>query len=45
VLKAKGYHHQYLFALNATHSDRAVREQTMPEALEWVWRGYQPSRR
>ena len=40
VLKAKGYHYQYVFALNAGHSDRHVREQTLPEALEWVWRGY-----
>ena len=22
------------------HCDRRVREQTLPEALEWVWRGY-----
>jgi enterochelin esterase-like enzyme len=40
VLKAKGYHYQYLFALNAGHVDRAVRNQTLPEALQWVWRGY-----
>lgn len=40
VLKAKGYHYQYVFAVNAGHTDRAVREQTLPEALEWVWRGY-----
>jgi enterochelin esterase family protein len=40
VLKVKGYHYQYVFALNAGHSDRRVREQTLPEALEWVWRGY-----
>jgi enterochelin esterase family protein len=40
VLKAKGYHYQYLFALNAGHVDRAVRNQTLPEALEWVWQGY-----
>lgn len=40
ALKAKGYHYQYVFALNAGHVDRAVREQTLPEALEWVWQGY-----
>jgi enterochelin esterase-like enzyme len=40
VLKAKGYHYQYVFALNAGHVERAVRNQTLPEALEWVWRGY-----
>lgn len=40
VLKAKGYHYQYVFALNAGHSDRKVREQTLPQALEWAWQGY-----
>lgn len=40
VLKAKGYHYQYVFALNAAHVERAVRNQTLPEALEWVWQGY-----
>ena len=40
VLKAKGYHYQYVFALNAGHTDRNVRAQTLPEALEWVWKGY-----
>lgn len=40
ALKAKGYHYQYVFALNAGHSDRNVRNQTLPEALEWVWQGY-----
>jgi len=42
VLKAKGYHYQYVFAVNAGHVDRNVRNQTLPEALEWVWRGYRP---
>jgi len=40
VLKAKGYHYQYSYALNAGHVERAVRNQTLPEALEWVWQGY-----
>ena len=40
VLKAKGYHYQYVYALNAGHVDRKVRAQTLPEALEWVWQGY-----
>ena len=40
VLKDKGYHYQYSFALNSGHCDRNVREQTLPQALEWVWRGY-----
>jgi enterochelin esterase-like enzyme len=41
VLKAKGYHYQYVFCLNAGHSDRNVRAQTLPQALEWVWQGYE----
>lgn len=40
VLKAKGYHYQYVFALDSGHGDRKVKEQTLPEALEWAWRGY-----
>ena len=40
VLRAKGYHYQYVFAVNAGHVDHAARNQTLPEALEWVWQGY-----
>ena len=41
-LAAKGYHYQFLFAENAGHVDRSVREQTLPEALEYLWQGYRP---
>jgi iron(III)-enterobactin esterase len=40
VLAAKGYHYQFTFAKNAGHTDRAVKQQTLPEALEWLWKGY-----
>jgi enterochelin esterase family protein len=40
VLAAKGYHYQFVFARNAGHTDRAVKQQTLPEALEYVWQGY-----
>jgi len=40
VLAAKGYHYQFVFAKNAGHVDRAVRAQTLPEALEYLWQGY-----
>jgi enterochelin esterase-like enzyme len=40
VLAAKGYHYQFPFARNAGHTDRAVRSQTLPEALEYLWQGY-----
>ncbi len=42
VLAAKGYHYQFVFAENAGHVDRRVRQQTMAEALEWLWQGYKP---
>ena len=40
VLKGKGYDYQYTYALDSGHCDKKVREQTLPQALEWVWRGY-----
>jgi enterochelin esterase-like enzyme len=40
VLAEKGYHYQFLFARNAGHTDRAVKEQTLPEALAYIWQGY-----
>ncbi|SFR99451.1 Enterochelin esterase [Granulicella pectinivorans] len=40
VLAAKGYHYQFVFAKNAGHTDRAVKQQTLPEALEYIWHGY-----
>jgi hypothetical protein len=44
ALQGKGYQYQYVFAQAAGHCDRRVREQTLPQALEWVWRGYEPER-
>jgi enterochelin esterase-like enzyme len=40
VLADKGYHYQFVFARNAGHVDRAVKQQTLGEALEYVWQGY-----
>ncbi|HJZ74217.1 MAG TPA: alpha/beta hydrolase-fold protein [Vicinamibacterales bacterium] len=40
VLAAKNYTYQFVFARNAGHCDRAVKMQTLPEALEWVWQGH-----
>jgi enterochelin esterase family protein len=42
VLAAKKYHYQFVFAENAAHVDRAVKAQTLPEALEYIWKGYKP---
>ena len=40
VLADKGYHYQFVFARNAGHTDKTVKAQTLPEALEYVWQGY-----
>ena len=40
ALASKGYHYQFVFARNAGHCDRPVKQQTLPEALEWLWKGY-----
>ncbi len=45
VLSARRYHYQYVFARNAGHVDRAVRQQTLAEALEYLWRGYGAARK
>ncbi|QEM10977.1 alpha/beta hydrolase [Mucilaginibacter rubeus] len=39
-LAAKNYQYQFIFARNAHHVDNNVRKQTLPEALEWLWRDY-----
>lgn len=44
ALAAKGYAYQFIFARNAGHVDHAVKMQTLPEALEWVWAGYKAER-
>jgi enterochelin esterase family protein len=40
VMKAKGYHYQFLYAKNAGHVDARVINQTLPQALEFLWKGY-----
>jgi hypothetical protein len=45
VLAGKKYHYQFVFARNAGHTDRSVKQQTLPEALEWLWHDYpQPAK-
>jgi hypothetical protein len=36
----RNYQYQFVFARNAGHCDRAVKMQTLPQALEWVWQGH-----
>ena len=45
VLAEKGYPYQFLFTKDAGHCDRAVKLQTLPQALEWVWKDYTPAKR
>jgi len=40
ALKAKGYDYRYVWAKDAVHVDGNVVAQTLPEALEWLWRDY-----
>jgi hypothetical protein len=40
ALAQKGYPYQFVFTKNAVHCDHGVRTQTLPLALEYVWRGY-----
>lgn len=40
VLAAKGYSYQFVFARNARHCDRGVKQQTLPAALQWLWHDY-----
>jgi iron(III)-enterobactin esterase len=40
ALKDKEYHYRYVFAAGAGHVDRKVVNQTLPEALLWLWQGY-----
>jgi enterochelin esterase family protein len=40
VFKKKGYDYRYVFALGAGHVDNRVVMQTLPAAMEWLWRDY-----
>src|SRR5678815_4359200 len=40
TLGEKGYKFQFVFARNAGHCDRSVKQQTLAQALEWLWKDY-----
>ncbi|HJT43994.1 MAG TPA: alpha/beta hydrolase-fold protein [Rhizomicrobium sp.] len=40
ALKQKGYDHRYVWSLESRHVDNRVVRQTLPAALEWLWRDY-----
>jgi iron(III)-enterobactin esterase len=40
ALAAKGYPYRFTFSLGGRHNDPRVLEQTLPDALEWLWQGF-----
>ena len=40
ALAGKGYKYQFVFARDSGHCDRTVKAQTLPNALEFVWKDY-----
>jgi enterochelin esterase-like enzyme len=40
ALAAKGYHYQFSFVKNARHCDGAMKQQLIPQALQYIWQGY-----
>lgn len=40
VLAEKGYDYQFVFAQNAKHCDHRVKQQLLPQALEYLWQGH-----
>jgi enterochelin esterase family protein len=40
VLADKGYKYQFVFARDSGHCDRNMKQQTLPNALEFVWKDY-----
>jgi enterochelin esterase family protein len=40
ALAAKGYHYQFCFVKSARHCDGAMKQQLIPEALQYIWQGY-----
>lgn len=40
ALKANGYRYRYVLSKASGHVDGRVIGHTLPEALQWLWRGY-----
>jgi len=40
VLADKGYKYQFVFARESGHCDRNMKQQTLPNALEFVWKDF-----
>jgi enterochelin esterase family protein len=41
ALEARGYRYRYVYAAGAEHVDTRAIRQTLPDALVWLWDGYQ----
>ncbi len=44
ILKDKGYNYQFVYSKGAGHTQRKVIDNSLPQALEYVWLGYVPRR-
>jgi iron(III)-enterobactin esterase len=40
ALTEKGYHHRFVYSEGTAHCPGEVMDQTLPDALVWLWRGY-----
>ncbi|MCC7539444.1 MAG: hypothetical protein IT379_24680 [Deltaproteobacteria bacterium] len=40
ALAERGYSYRFIYARGAEHVDNRVIRETLPSALEWLWRGY-----
>ena len=44
ALKDEGYAYQFVYSKGAGHTQRKVIDDTLPQALEYVWLDYTPRR-
>jgi hypothetical protein len=44
ALRDKGYAYQFVYSKGAGHTQRKVIDNTLPQALEYVWLDYRPQR-
>jgi len=44
ILKDKGYAYQFVYSKGAGHTQRKVINNSLPQALEYVWLDYTPRR-
>jgi enterochelin esterase family protein len=42
ALGEKGYHYRFVYSEGTGHCPGEVMDQTLPDALVWLWRGYTP---